>query len=284
MAKRTKYACSVISYVPDYIRGEQFNIGVLMLDEHGELFDYTLLPQNTPKLNSITVSSDDKNLFKETLTLLDFLLKKLKSELPIDIKVNMNRLEIKGLPDTIRLSNLIYGISSNLPLVLDHLTETYVGSVFFGKNHKAKSLAEEFAQTYFEENKFTENNLVPRATFKPSSSIPFKYTADYAYFNADSTFSIISTLPSTEESLENWYQKNNLLTRQFEKYGDIVYLYDNLKFTTEKHQILDDLNNQTEKIKIFDVKKDFEKLESFSTLTLANSSKKSVQEFLEKLA
>ena len=129
MAKRTKYACSVISYVPDYIRGEQFNIGVLMLDEHGELFDYTLLPQNTPKLNSITVSSDDKNLFKETLTLLDFLLKKLKSELPIDIKVNMNRLEIKGLPDTIRLSNLIYGISSNLPLVLDHLTETYVGTV-----------------------------------------------------------------------------------------------------------------------------------------------------------
>src|SRR5699024_12445341 len=102
--------------------------------------------------------------------------------------------------------------------------------------------------------------------------LPFKYTADYAYFNADSIFSIISTLPSTEESLENWYQKNNLLTRQFEKYGDIVYLYDNLKFTTEKHQILDDLNNQTEKIKIFDVKKDFEKLESFSTLTLANSS------------
>lgn len=60
-------------------------------------------------------------------------MKKLKSELPIDIKINMNRLEIKGLPDTIRLSNLIYGISSNLPLVLDHLTETYVGSVFFGK-------------------------------------------------------------------------------------------------------------------------------------------------------
>ena len=61
MAKRTKYACSVISYVPDYIRGEQFNIGVLMLDEHGELFDYTLLPQNRHKLNSMTVSSDDKN-------------------------------------------------------------------------------------------------------------------------------------------------------------------------------------------------------------------------------
>lgn len=286
MAKRTKYSCSVISYVPDYIRGEQFNIGVLMLDEHGALLDYTLLPQNTPKLNSIIVSSDAKNLFKETLILLDFLLEELKSELPVDIKISRNRLEIKDLPSTVRLSSLIYGISSNLSLVLDHLTDTYVGNSFFGKTHKAKSQAREFAQTYFEEHKLTENNVVARATFKPSPNIPFKYTADYAYFNANSTFSIISTLPSTEEGLEKWYQKNNLLTRQFETYGDIIYLYDSLAFTTEKQQILNDLNSQTSKIQMFNTEKEKDKIEfeKFSNSTLINSSKKSVQQFLKKFA
>lgn len=126
-----KYAYSVISYVPDYTRGEQFNIGVLMLGEKNELFDFKLLPQNTSKLNSITVSSDSKSLFKETLSLLDFMLKELKSEFPIDITVDRTRLSIKGMPDIVRLSNLVYGISSNLSLVLDHLTNTYVGKEFF---------------------------------------------------------------------------------------------------------------------------------------------------------
>lgn len=126
-----KYAYSVISYVPDYTRGEQFNIGVLMFGEKNELFDFKLLPQNTSKLNSITVSSDSKSLFKETLSLLDFMFKELKSEFSTDITIDKTRLSIKGMPDTVRLSNLVYGISSNPSLVLDHLTNTYVGEEFF---------------------------------------------------------------------------------------------------------------------------------------------------------
>lgn len=126
-----KYAYSVISYVPDYTRGEQFNIGVLMFGEKNELFDFKLLPQNTSKLNSITVSSDSKSLFKETLSLLDFMFKELKSEFSTDITIDKTRLSIKGMPDTVRLSNLVYGISSNPSLVLDHLTNIYVGEEFF---------------------------------------------------------------------------------------------------------------------------------------------------------
>lgn len=126
-----KYAYSVISYVPDYTRGEQFNIGVLMFGEKNELLDFKLLPQNTSKLNSITVSSDSKSLFKETLSLLDFMFKELKSEFSTDITVDRTRLSIKGMPDTVRLSDLVYGISSNPLLVLDHLTNTYVGKEFF---------------------------------------------------------------------------------------------------------------------------------------------------------
>lgn len=126
-----KYAYSVISYVPDYTRGEQFNVGVLMFGEKNELLNFKLLPQNTSKLNSITVSSDSKNLFKETLSLLDFMFKELKSEFPTDITIDRTRLSIKGMPDTVRLSNLVYGISSNPSLVLDHLTNTYVGKEFF---------------------------------------------------------------------------------------------------------------------------------------------------------
>lgn len=126
-----KYAYSVISYVPDYTRGEQFNVGVLMFGEKNELLDFKLLPQNTSKLNSITVSSDSKNLFKETLSLLDFMFKELKSEFSTDITVDRTRLSIKGMPDTVRLSDLVYGISSNPSLVLDHLTNTYVGKEFF---------------------------------------------------------------------------------------------------------------------------------------------------------
>lgn len=126
-----KYAYSVISYVPDYTRGEQFNIGVLMFGEKNELLNFKLLPQNTSKLNSITVSSDSKSLFKETLSLLDFMFKELKSEFSTDITVDRTRLSIKGMPDTVRLSDLVYGISSNPSLVLDHLTNTYVGKEFF---------------------------------------------------------------------------------------------------------------------------------------------------------
>ena len=285
MAARKKYAYSVISYVPDYTRGEQFNIGVLMFGEKNELFDFKLLPQNTSKLNSITVSSDSKSLFKETLSLLDFMFKELKSEFPIDITIDRTRLSIKGMPDIVRLSNLVYGISSNPSLVLDHLTNIYVGKEFFWTTRKVKSQAKEFAQAYFEEQKFTENNIVPRATFKPVPNIPFKYTADYAYFNSDNTLSIISSLPSTEDNLEKWYQKNNLLTRQFENYGDIIYLYDDFTFPTEKQQILDDLNSQTSKIKAFniDIKDDKRDFKTFSTSILANSNKKSVQQCLEKL-
>ena len=126
-----KYAYSVISYVPDYTRGEQFNVGVLMFGEKNELLNFKLLPQNTSKLNSITVSSDSKSLFKETLSLLDFMFKELKSEFPTEITIDRTRLSIKGMPDTVRLSNLVYGISSNPSLVLDHLTNTYVGKEFF---------------------------------------------------------------------------------------------------------------------------------------------------------
>ena len=284
MAQRTKYSCSIISYVPDYIRGEQFNIGVLMLSDRGVILDFTLLPQNTSKLNSIMVSSDDKILFKETLALLEVILENYKNGFPIDTKIDKNTLILKGLPDTVRLSSLIYGVSSNLSMVLRHLVDVYVGTEYFGKNHKVKSQAKEFAQTYFEKNKFTEKNLVLRATFKPSPAVPFKYTADYAYLNEQKTLSIISTLPSSEESLDTWYQKNNLLTRQFEEYGDIVYLYDKVKFAVEKQQILTDLKSQNNALKIFDIQNDIQNFTDFSKKTLANSQKQSVQDFLKKLA
>lgn len=129
-----------------------------MFGEKNELFDFKLLPQNTSKLNSITVSSDSKSLFKETLSLLDFMFKELKSEFPIDITIDKTRLSIKGMPDTVKLSNLVYGISSNPSLVLDHLTNAYVGKEFFWTTRKVKSQAKEFAQAYFEEQKLTEKH------------------------------------------------------------------------------------------------------------------------------
>lgn len=38
-----KYAYSVISYVPDYTRGEQFNIGVLMFGEKKRIIGFQII-------------------------------------------------------------------------------------------------------------------------------------------------------------------------------------------------------------------------------------------------
>ncbi|WP_168350698.1 DUF3037 domain-containing protein [Ligilactobacillus murinus] len=285
---RQKYTFTVISYVPDYIRNEQINIGVIIFDSNNDIINYSLLPEYTNKLSSLfKYSTDSKNLFKETIKFTDFLLNRLmkSSSLPLDVNISNTSVTIDGLPENIFLSPLTYGASENPNRVLEALVETYVGTEFYHRRNRVIASANEIVKSYFKNHNFINKNLLPNPTFKPNISAPFKYKADYAYLDKKMGFSIINLMPSTDEGLERFYQKNAALSARFEKYGDMVFLYDSDTLITEKKQIITDLSSTNKKIRSFDVtnaSRDFDDFKKFSNTNIRASDSIEVGNYIAK--
>lgn len=283
---RQKYTFTVISYVPDYIRNEQINIGIIMFDSSNNIIGFSILPEHTNKLNSLlNYSEDSKRLFKETLKFTKFMLQKLSQPSLFNIEISKKLVTIEGLPENIMLSPLTYGATKNIGSALDMLVDTYVGKEFYYRRNRAVANATEIVKSYFKENNFINNNLLPNPTFKPYATSPVSYKADYAYLNNQKKFSIINSMPSTDEGLAKFYQKIAVLSTRFDEYGDMIFLYDSDDFATEKKQIISDISSTNSRVKSFDItnkSNEFESFKDFSNTTIRNSNRDAVNEYITK--
>lgn len=280
MGNRQTYYFSIISYIPDYIRAERINVGIIIFNDTYDLIDYSLLPSNTSKIRNL-LTNEALSLFKETIKFLNYFLKKISNSLSMNIHTSGINLNIEGLPETIALSKLEPIITANKQDVIDNLISTYIGNEFFEKNHKTISIAKEVVKNYFEKNNIIKNHLVPRASFKPTRTSPFRYTADYAYLK-ENKFNIINLIPSNEESLEKWYQRNLALSTKFEKYGKIVVFYDNANLALEKKQIITDLSSSSNQFCSLEIEKNNTKsLAEFVKNDISQSNKNQVKQYME---
>lgn len=282
MGNRKKYYFSVVSYIPDFIRGERLNIGLLFFDEYHTFCKYILLPETTSKVHGL-LSKQAVILFKELTSYLNHLFSDQKDSLAIDITISGNNLNIANLPEQIVLSDLEPVVTSNPSTVFNQLVDTYIGNGFFKAKTHAVSVAKNVVKTYLERKRYIENNVISRPSFKLAPNSPFKYTADYAYLTNKTEFNVINLMPSNEETLERWYQRNVALSSRFESYGKIVVLYDSDKLVVEKKQIIDDLASNSKQVISFEVGQN--KLSGFDTFAehnISQSNKDQVRQYIDE--
>lgn len=280
MGKRTIYEYAVISYAPNLIRCEKINIGALLLNKNQQIVAYSLIP-SWGKGKGIITKQSEKDLFKETLSYLKFLFKELY-EKQNNINVFHNSPIIDGLPKNVRISSLTHGASANMELVFDSIVDTYVGDEYFKTQSKSESIAKLKVSNFFNQNNFVNNKIVRGPKIKPSNSAMYRYEVDYAFLDS-SNLSLINTMPSNSETLQNWYEKMSLFSNRFDKSGKLIILHDQKDLAEEKKNIIMDLKQHDDRIITFNTdNKEFSTFKDYSKEIIENSNKEEVLQAIER--
>lgn len=282
MGNREKYKYSVISYIANPTRYEKVNIGLVMINLDLNIFQFSLLPENTPKIKGLLISNDEKKLFKETLNYINFRFngtgKIYKENKLVDIQ------EIfQDLPNTISFSKFIHGSTSNTDLVFKTLINEYIGNEYFKVGlHREPSFSKRKIENYFNNN-FLQNNVLVGPRIKPTPSSPFLYQPDYAYIRNEE-LGTIQIAPDSEDGLEKWYQKILGFSSRYQNTGTFVLLYDYLSDNKEqKKQVIYDLSANDDRFTVFNTEDQyFNNFESFSMDVLSQSSKERTKTFIDE--
>ncbi|HIZ95306.1 MAG TPA: DUF3037 domain-containing protein [Candidatus Ligilactobacillus excrementavium] len=280
MGKRTIYEYAIISYVPNLIRYEKINIGALLLNKNQQIVTYSLIP-SWSKGKGIITKQNEKDLFKETLSYLNFLFKGLYNN-QSNINVFHNSPIVDGLPKNVRISSLTQGASANIDLVFNSIIDTYVGNEYFKTQSKSESIAKLKVNNFFVQNNFVNNKIVRGPKIKPSNSTIYRYEVDYAFLDS-SNLSLINTMPSNSETLQNWYEKMSLFSNRFAKDGKLIILHDQKELAEEKINIITDLKQHDDRVITFNTdNKEFSRFKDYSKEIIGSSNKEEVLQAIEK--
>lgn len=206
--ERLKSQYSIIRYMPEKLRGEIINIGIMIhtpLEDNNNNIYYKIISPNNTKFKSLFINKNANELYKVHFDFLNFYLAKaMKNE---DIFSNSNLfLHLQEvLPSQIMLSEPTFAFTQEPKSLLKSLLSTYIGDEYLIsediKNINIRSYVKE---------KFDEKNLIDTKVKANAKIFPFpdkkliNFNVDFVYKNGVVNF--MQTLPS-KENLKNWFNK-----------------------------------------------------------------------------
>ncbi|MCG0808195.1 DUF3037 domain-containing protein [Lactiplantibacillus plantarum] len=210
MADRHSIWYAIITYVPDQMRYERMNVGVIIGDKYSQQITFKLLPSTNRKFSNFFWSSLERKEYQVSIEYLEFLLKNIQNEMSIFDVPKYNNADWNTwlgakLPNGIIISTPHTARTSNDLNVFNNLIQTYIGDQFLTKAEKALSLKTSIS-SLFTTYKHLENKLKRNVKVQPAANLPLKFEIDYAYqmFNSKNP-SFIQITPN-ETSINDWYK------------------------------------------------------------------------------
>lgn len=210
MADRHSIWYAIITYVPDQIRYERTNVGVIIGDKHSQQISFKLLSSTNRKFNNFFWSPLERKTYQVSIEYLEFLLKNIQNEMSIFSVPKYNNTDWNTwlgaqLPNGIFISTPHTARTSNDLNVFNNLIQTYIGDQFISKAEKSASLKSSVFSLFTTYKSF-ENKLRRNVKVQPAINLPLKFEMDYVYqmFKRKSP-SFIQITPNGG-SINDWYK------------------------------------------------------------------------------
>ena len=210
MADRHSIWYAIISYVPNQIRYERMNVGVIIGDKVSQQLTFQLLSSTNRKFHNFFWSSLEKKEYQVSIEYLEFLLKGLQREMNIFEVPKYNNTDWSAwlgaqLPNGITISTPHTARTSNDLNVFNNLIQTYVGDHFLSKAEKNSSLKTSVF-SLFTNYEYLKTKLKRNVKVQPASNLPLKFEMDYVYQMVTSKNPSFIQITPNENSINDWYK------------------------------------------------------------------------------
>lgn len=220
---------SVIQYIPNNLRGEKLNVGVMLHDPLIGNLRYQMLDVNNLKLRSLLANEVLQDTYRVQKECIEYYLEKLHKQTTIFDPNNYTNQFLEELNDKLPngfiLSEPTYSKTENPDRLLKNLMEMYIGNEFLVSTETFIQLnTKKYIKDLFEQKNLIGTKVKWNAKITPIKHIKtMHYTIDFVYKNGIINF--LQAAPSNDDQLNVWFAKLKTILEEYERESNFCILY-----------------------------------------------------------
>lgn len=252
---------SIIRYVSNEVKGEILNVGLVMnIPETGEIL-YKIIEENNSKLKAILVNQIDKKVYRFGMKYFEYLLSSVNQNdltLPVNVssKSFINDLLKLNIPNGFLLTDTRYAKTRETKRLFNDILHSYIGEKFLLEERRTNTMqVKKFATNVITQRNLIDTKIKTNVKIKPISTISLNYNIDFGY-EENEKFNFIQVAPEKVASANEWFQRMNMISTNYQNTDRIVLLYNSNSKSNEDHtvdQMVDFLQSNDNRITSFDI-------------------------------
>lgn len=278
---------SVIQFMPNKLRGEIINVGLLLHQPEDGKLKYKLIQENNPKIKSLLNNNVLNASYKLSKEYINHYLENISDSDTMFEKGIYNNSFLdefnNHLPDGFILSDPSFSLSSNTNVLFEQLMLNYIGKDFIVAEEKPNEVStKKHLSDFFVKEKLLGTKIKSNVKINPIKDIKnMQYSIDFVYKNG--VINLIHTVPHQYELLNNWFSRVNTFSNNYDSNAGIYLVYEDNTLKNDDNTIIDMfkyLKCHDERIKTIK----FDSKEMHSLTESIQSDGKYVEEFEAELA
>jgi hypothetical protein len=236
---------SIIQYIPNNLRGEIINVGVMLHNPQEGKLKYNILDVNNGKMKSLLVNDVLQDTYRIQKEYIEFYLEKLPNQLTLFDPNNYTNQFLEDLkeiiPNEFKLSEPTFSKTLDSDRLLSNLMEMYIGKEYLSSIENANQVStKKYIKDIFEQRKLIGTKVKWNAKITPIKNIKsMQYTIDFVYKNGIINF--LQTVPTNTEQLTNWFSKLNTVLESYDKESNFYVLFNKSELKNNNDQTLKDM-------------------------------------------
>lgn len=258
--EKTENWYSIIRFMPDKIRGEILNIGLIMHSpENGEL-KYQILDAQNDKLRSLLPNDVEFTTYKVLKEYAEYYLQSLQNHESLLLPDSFNTTFLMELnnkfPKEFILSEPTFSRTSDESRLFSRLLDTYIGEEFLKSQGSFTQInTKKYIKNVLEEKKLIGTKVKWNAKLTPIKDFRnMQFNIDFVYKNG--VLNLLNAVPSSRDNLNNWFTKVNTVIDTYQKESGIYIFYnenDPINYDNTLKDMLIYLKSKDERIINLDV-------------------------------
>jgi hypothetical protein len=232
--ERKTYWYSIIQYVPDLIKGELINIGLILhCPENGEIFRY-LCDEGSNKIKAFLYNDVYYRTFRTQINYIELYLNQIIHNRSLFDPELTNKLFLyelaEKLPKEFKLSEPTFSLSRNPEQLVISLQRTYIGEPI--KSTELSTIdshinVKNFTRQYFNTREWIGTKIKSNCRIHPLKEVKnVEFIVDFVFKNG--IWNLMQTVPSntSPEKLTDWFSKNSTMLETFKDETQFYIIYD----------------------------------------------------------
>lgn len=272
-SERKRVWYSIVRYLPNVIKGELINIGIIMNVPYTGEIHYMIINPDNSKFRAVWNNSIDKKTYKLGYTVFNHIIKSIDdNELHFGLNPSSDtfipQFTSQNLPNCFIFSDVRFGKTSETKNLFENIANEYVGKKFIDEEIGTNSMIVKSRAIELIERNENANILIKRnIKIQPIGELSKFYTFDFGYSILEKA-ELIQTVPERKQSAYDWLERMNIITENYEHARKFIFLFNSNSESNKDNtinQMISYLKSKDQRVESYDIfsnggKYDFNKL------------------------
>lgn len=232
---KTKVSYSIVRYIPDYLKGEVINIGLLMYNYSERTVRSFLLDDKSFKIKAILNNEVECDIYRTDKEILEYYLEKSKEDISGMVgkvyiasyheKNFLNKMYEYYKDKNLILSEPNIAYTKNEEKLFDAILKKYVGDKYIETEKTSVLTAKKYMKKIFEDNANLKKRIKSDVIIKPILGMDdLEIKVDFSFKNG--TWNYMQAIPRVIQHNKNldWYSKVELMLNCDQAKGAKIHL------------------------------------------------------------